>query len=109
MNQQVLPDSSPHDATSGSNGSVAAPPRPRSVMWGLVRSARPHQWIKNVLVFAAPGAAGVLTEREPLLKSLVAFVVFCLAASGTYLLNDALDREADRLHPKKRLRPIAAG
>ncbi|MDQ1396777.1 MAG: decaprenyl-phosphate phosphoribosyltransferase [Acidimicrobiaceae bacterium] len=82
---------------------------PRTVAWGLVRSARPRQWIKNVLVFSAPGAAAVLTHRDPLLRSVLAFVVFCLAASGTYLLNDAIDAEADRMHPKKRFRPIAAG
>jgi decaprenyl-phosphate phosphoribosyltransferase len=76
---------------------------------GLLRIARPRQWVKNVLVFAAPGAAGVLTHGEPLLRSLGAFAIFCLAASGTYFLNDVLDAEADRHHPVKRLRPVAAG
>jgi decaprenyl-phosphate phosphoribosyltransferase len=75
----------------------------------IVRTARPKQWTKNVLVFAAPAAAGVLDERDALLQTLVAFVGFCLAASGTYFLNDANDAESDRLHPTKRLRPIAAG
>src|SRR3954451_8702982 len=70
---------------------------------------RPKQWIKNLLVFAAPGAAGVLREARSFLLALGAFGVFCLAASGTYLLNDAIDFEADRLHHRKRLRPIAAG
>ena len=74
-----------------------------------VRTARPKQWTKNVLVFAAPAAAGVLDQRDALLQTLVAFVGFCLAASGTYFLNDANDAEVDRLHPTKRLRPIAAG
>ena len=74
-----------------------------------MRTARPKQWTKNVLVFAAPAAAGVLDQRDALLQTLVAFVGFCLAASGTYFLNDANDAEADRLHPTKRLRPIAAG
>ena len=74
-----------------------------------IRTARPKQWTKNVLVFAAPAAAGVLDQRDALLQTLVAFVGFCLAASGTYFLNDAIDAEADRLHPTKRLRPIAAG
>jgi decaprenyl-phosphate phosphoribosyltransferase len=74
-----------------------------------VRTARPKQWTKNVLVFAAPAAAGVLGQRDALLQTLVAFVGFCLAASGTYFLNDANDAVADRLHPTKRLRPIAAG
>jgi len=74
-----------------------------------VRTARPKQWTKNVLVFAAPLAAGVLDEGDALLKTLVAFVAFCLAASGAYFLNDASDAAADRLHPTKRLRPVAAG
>jgi decaprenyl-phosphate phosphoribosyltransferase len=75
----------------------------------VIRTARPKQWTKNVLVFAAPAAAGVLDQCEALLQTLVAFVGFCLAASGTYFLNDANDAAVDRLHPTKRLRPIAAG
>jgi decaprenyl-phosphate phosphoribosyltransferase len=86
------------------------PEEPRSsTLSALVRTARPRQWSKNVLVFAAPGAAGVLTDPTPLAQTLIAFVCFCLAASGTYFLNDAADVEADRLHPKKRFRPVAAG
>jgi decaprenyl-phosphate phosphoribosyltransferase len=81
----------------------------RSTVRAIVKTARPKQWTKNVLVFAAPAAAGVLDERDALLQTLVAFVGFCLAASGTYFLNDANDAEVDRLHPTKRLRPIAAG
>jgi decaprenyl-phosphate phosphoribosyltransferase len=76
---------------------------------GLVRTARPRQWVKNLLVFAAPGAAGVLTEGHMLVRASTAFVVFCLAASGTYFLNDMVDREADRRHPLNRHRPVAAG
>lgn len=74
-----------------------------------LRSARPRQWAKNVLVFAAPGAAGVLDDWPEAGKALLAFVAFCLAASGIYLWNDALDVDADRQHPTKRFRPIAAG
>lgn len=84
-----------------------APRRPR--LWGIARTARPKQWAKNLLVFAAPGAAGVLTELPTLARAATAFVVFCLAASGTYFLNDTLDREADRRHPVNRHRPVAAG
>ncbi|HEU5309290.1 MAG TPA: decaprenyl-phosphate phosphoribosyltransferase [Acidimicrobiia bacterium] len=80
-----------------------------SMLKAIVKTARPKQWTKNVLVFAAPAAAGVLDQRDALLKTLVAFVGFCLAASGTYFLNDANDAEVDRLHPTKRHRPIAAG
>jgi decaprenyl-phosphate phosphoribosyltransferase len=75
----------------------------------LLRLARPKQWLKNVLVIAAPGAAGVLTEGTAAFRTAIAFVCFCLAASGTYFLNDAIDVEADRLHPTKRTRPVAAG
>ncbi len=75
----------------------------------LVREARPKQWIKNVLVFAAPGALGVLGQWTSLAPTLVMFGAFCLTASGTYFLNDIQDVARDRLHPKKRLRPIAAG
>jgi decaprenyl-phosphate phosphoribosyltransferase len=80
-----------------------------STVAGLVRLARPRQWTKNVLVFAAPGAAGVLDQREQLVESLLAFASLCLVASGTYYLNDARDVEADRLHPTKRNRPVADG
>lgn len=78
-------------------------------MHGLVRLARPRQWIKNLLVFVAPGAAGVLLHGTVLWHAAAAFGIFCVAASGTYCLNDALDAEADRKHPKKRTRPVAAG
>lgn len=75
----------------------------------LVREARPKQWTKNVLVFAAPGAAGVLDNWPFLWRTVVAFVAFCLASSGTYYWNDIHDVAADRLHPRKRSRPIASG
>ena len=100
--------------SAAADPSRATPPtdpevRRSSTLKAAIRTARPKQWTKNVLVFAAPAAAGVLDQRDALLQTLVAFVGFCLAASGTYFLNDAIDAEADRLHPTKRLRPIAAG
>jgi len=82
---------------------------PRSLPRALVVSARPKQWVKNVLVAAAPAAAGVLGQWWAVRDTLVAFGAFCLAAGGTYLLNDALDVDADRRHERKRLRPVAAG
>jgi decaprenyl-phosphate phosphoribosyltransferase len=81
----------------------------RVVLRALLRASRPKQWLKNVLVFAAPGAAGVLDDGNNLLLTLVAFVSFCFAASGIYLWNDLLDVEADRRHPTKRFRAIASG
>jgi decaprenyl-phosphate phosphoribosyltransferase len=70
---------------------------------------RPKQWLKNVLVFAAPLAAGSLFEPSVLLPSIGAFVAFCLMSSATYLLNDVRDVASDRAHPVKRARPVAAG
>jgi decaprenyl-phosphate phosphoribosyltransferase len=75
----------------------------------VAREARPRQWLKNVLVFAAPAAAGVLHEWPSLWRAMVAFVAMCAAASGAYFLNDVADVESDRLHPAKRFRPVAAG
>jgi decaprenyl-phosphate phosphoribosyltransferase len=75
----------------------------------LIRLARPKQWVKNVLVFAAPGAAGVLDEGAKATDAVLAFVCFCLASAGTYYLNDARDVEADRAHPTKCRRPVASG
>ncbi|GGM68957.1 decaprenyl-phosphate phosphoribosyltransferase [Longimycelium tulufanense] len=76
---------------------------------GLLLALRPRQWTKNVLVLAAPFAAGALTSAPVLLRSLGAFAAFALAASGVYLVNDIRDRKADRQHPTKCRRPIAAG
>jgi decaprenyl-phosphate phosphoribosyltransferase len=70
---------------------------------------RPRQWVKNLLVFASPAAAGVLDEGDHFVRATVLFVAFCLAASGSYCINDAVDVEADRAHPRKRGRPVAAG
>lgn len=78
-------------------------------MRGLLRAIRVKQWSKNVIVFVAPAAAGVLRDPGPALHALGAFGIFCLAASGTYLFNDALDVDADRLHPTKQRRPFASG
>ncbi len=74
-----------------------------------LRAIRPRQWIKNVLVFAAPGSAGILFEGDVFGRSVLAFALLSVAASGTYLINDVLDADADRRHPKKHLRPIASG
>jgi decaprenyl-phosphate phosphoribosyltransferase len=86
--------------------------RPNLVV-GVIKAMRPRQWIKNVLVLLAPLAAFSVDTHYDYVKVLtqvaVAFVVFCLAASATYLVNDVRDVEADREHPTKRFRPIAAG
>ena len=85
------------------------PARGPSLGRALLRAARPKQWTKNVLLLAAPAAAGALTQPSSVVLLALAFVSFCLVASGTYFLNDARDAEADRAHPEKRHRPVAAG
>jgi len=79
------------------------------VIVSMIKAMRPRQWAKNVLVFAAPGAAGVLDSASELATTCLAFVAFCLAASGIYVWNDLNDIDADRMHPTKQTRPIAAG
>ena len=94
---------------------VMADPRARpavqrgGIAADLLRTARPAQWIKNLLVVAAPVLSGRVDEGSVQLAALVAFWSFCLAASGTYLVNDARDVRLDREHPTKRHRPVAAG
>lgn len=75
----------------------------------LLRAMRPHQWVKNVLVFVPIFTAGALGDWPSWGGGLLAFAAFCAAASGIYLVNDLLDLSADRAHPTKRLRPFAAG
>jgi decaprenyl-phosphate phosphoribosyltransferase len=75
----------------------------------LLEAMRPKQWLKNLLLLAAPGAAGVLLEPDVAWRVGLAFAAFCLAASGGYLVNDVRDAPADRRHPRKRYRPVADG
>ncbi len=75
----------------------------------LFRSLRPAQWSKNVFVLAPATFAGSLLDRGTLGASAITFVAFCAAASAVYLFNDLRDREQDRRHPRKRLRPVASG
>ncbi|MFM9588998.1 decaprenyl-phosphate phosphoribosyltransferase [Streptomyces scabiei] len=84
------------------------PPR-TGLALGLLRTARPRQWIKNLLVVAAPAAAGELFTPRALTRLPLVFVLFTACAAAVYLINDARDAEADRAHPVKRHRPVAAG
>ncbi|MFL5819063.1 MAG: decaprenyl-phosphate phosphoribosyltransferase [Solirubrobacteraceae bacterium] len=103
------------DAEAAQQGLVAPssaagePASGRPAVAALLRALRPKQWAKNVLVAAAPAAAGVLTQSGPAGKTALAFVAFCLVSSAAYLVNDVGDVEADRQHPVKSTRPIAAG
>jgi len=75
----------------------------------LVAAMRPRQWVKNGFVFAALLFAERVGQGHDVLRVCAAFAVFCLASSSVYLLNDIADREKDRQHPLKRMRPIASG
>jgi decaprenyl-phosphate phosphoribosyltransferase len=81
----------------------------RSSVRVLIRACRPRQWTKNLLVLAAPLAAGAIDWPGVPVRVAGAFVALCMLSSATYLLNDVRDRDQDRVHPRKRLRPIAAG
>jgi decaprenyl-phosphate phosphoribosyltransferase len=70
---------------------------------------RPRQWVKNVLVAAAPLAAGTVLEPATFVRTVVSMAAFCLASSATYCLNDVMDADADARHPTKQLRPVASG
>ena len=82
---------------------------PSSVLPAWLRAMRPRQWVKNVLVLAPVFPAGSQVGLHTFTGVGVAFVLFCLVSSAVYLINDAKDVEADRAHPTKRYRPIAAG
>lgn len=74
-----------------------------------LRQLRPKQWAKNVFLFAALVFSRSFFDPDAIIHALVGFAAFCMVSSTGYVLNDLLDREADRLHPKKRFRPIASG
>ncbi|MBN2575266.1 MAG: decaprenyl-phosphate phosphoribosyltransferase [Deltaproteobacteria bacterium] len=75
----------------------------------ILKSARPHQWVKNIFVVAPLVFARRIDDVEALLRTSVAVAGFCLISSAVYLINDLVDVEKDRIHPLKRLRPIASG
>ncbi|MGW4019819.1 decaprenyl-phosphate phosphoribosyltransferase [Streptomyces sp. NPDC005009] len=86
-----------------------APPGRGGLLKGLLLTARPKQWVKNVLVIAAPAAAGELFSVRALTRLALVFVLFTACAAAVYLVNDARDADADRAHPVKCRRPVAAG
>ena len=104
---EPLIKSEPH--TSGVEQVMKKTP-PKNLPDAMLKGLRPKQWVKNVLVLAAPLAAGAESfNSRTAVDILLAFVVFCFGASSIYLINDARDVESDRLHPTKRFRPIASG
>jgi decaprenyl-phosphate phosphoribosyltransferase len=88
---------------------AGAAPGPLRLVRGMVRTVRPHQWMKNVFVLAPVVFAKELFDWELLVRAGGAFFVFCLLAGAVYTINDIVDAPSDRIHPVKRHRPIAAG
>jgi decaprenyl-phosphate phosphoribosyltransferase len=96
---------------------VESPPAPVPVeqisllrrVRGIVRTMRPHQWVKNLFVVAPVVFAKQLGRPELIKGGIGAFAIFCMLASAVYALNDLVDADADRVHPVKRHRPIASG
>jgi 4-hydroxybenzoate polyprenyltransferase len=84
--------------------------RQTSVVFALIRTLRPRQWVKNLVFVAAPLFFSLrLTDPNSLARTAAAVALFCLISGCVYVLNDLVDVEADRIHPQKRNRPIAAG
>lgn len=112
VNQGVIPMSRQQDGAdlpaSVPPATGDGPPACRGVA-AVVMLVRPHQWVKNGFVLAPLFFSPALLSVDTALVALAATVCFCLMASGVYVLNDLLDRSADRLHPTKRFRPLAAG
>jgi len=75
----------------------------------MIKSIRPKQWIKNLMVFFPPFFGGILVSPEMVSKGFIPFLSFCCASSTSYIFNDLMDRNQDVLHPRKKMRPIAAG
>ncbi len=79
------------------------------VIYQLIRTARPRQWLKNLSLFAAPIFAARIFEPITLDLTFKAFIAFCLLSSGSYFINDIIDAPKDKQHPIKKNRPIASG
>jgi 4-hydroxybenzoate polyprenyltransferase len=75
----------------------------------FVNLLRPHQWLKNLILYFPPFLGGVLLKPGLWQKGLLPFAIFCLASSSVYIFNDIRDRESDRNHPDKQHRPVASG
>lgn len=80
-----------------------------NLIYQIIRTARPRQWLKNLAVFAAAMFSGRIFDIEVLIPTVYAFLVFCMISSGAYFINDIIDAPKDRMHPIKKNRPIASG
>lgn len=99
----------PQDSDKSGDRGAKQPISPARCLLGLIRTLRPHQWVKNLFVLAPLVFAKHLTHPSIIKGGIGAFGIFCLLAGAIYTLNDLVDAEADRIHPVKRHRPIASG
>jgi 4-hydroxybenzoate polyprenyltransferase len=97
----------PADAAQA-DAAEAVVPR-RSPLRAAIKTGRPKEWIKNVFVFAGLLFSGKFNQSHEVVEAVITFIAFCLISSGGYFVNDLIDVELDRKHPKKRFRPLAAG
>lgn len=92
------------------NSNPTTSPNTLATVNGLIQLVRPKQWVKNVFVLAPLVFAGLFTDPDSVINSLIACLLFCIGSSATYVLNDLRDVESDRKHAvKSKTRPIAAG
>jgi decaprenyl-phosphate phosphoribosyltransferase len=118
LDQPTPPDSGDQQQENGGPVPSDAPPavlpvgKEGTLYWtarGLVRTMRPHQWVKNVFVLAPVVFAKELFRFDELMRAGEAFVIYCLLTGCIYTINDIVDAPSDRVHPVKRRRPIASG
>jgi 4-hydroxybenzoate polyprenyltransferase len=108
--QRVETITSEHPTVPNGEADAAEPVVPRrSPLRAAIKTGRPNEWIKNVLVFAGLLFSGKFNQSHDVLEAFLTFVSFCLISSAGYFVNDLVDVELDRKHPKKRFRPLAAG
>ncbi|MGA8745785.1 MAG: decaprenyl-phosphate phosphoribosyltransferase [Solirubrobacterales bacterium] len=98
----------PAGAGAGALDAEPVVPR-RSPLRAAIKTGRPTEWVKNILVFAGLLFSGKFNQPHQVAEATIAFVAFCLISSAGYFVNDLVDVELDRKHPKKRYRPLAAG
>jgi 4-hydroxybenzoate polyprenyltransferase len=107
---ETITSEQPTVPAQGGPDDMAEPVVPRrSPLRAAIKTARPHEWIKNVLVFAGLLFSGQLDDAHAVLEATLTFIAFCAISSAGYFVNDLMDVELDRNHPKKRFRPLAAG
>ncbi len=107
---ETITSEQPTVPADGGSGAASEPVVPRrSPLRAAIKTGRPKEWIKNVFVFAGLLFSGKFNQSHEVFEAILTFVSFCLISSAGYFVNDLIDVELDRKHPKKRFRPLAAG